>query len=516
MTRAALRLAGVVADLPAYQAPPDAWTTARNVVMRPYAERVQGYSSVYGALSTNLRSIMNARLSSGVNFWLYNGPTSMYATDGTTTTDLSPGGLTSVTALNRWSVGMFNGVPYANNAADAPMYWDGNTANNFAALPGWIAGSSCGALRSWSNFLIAMNMSEPGGEYPDRVRWSSAAPVGTVPGTWTAAATNEAGDFSCSSTPGALIDGAPLGGNFVLYKNRSAFLMQYIKGTLIFSVTPLPIARGVLALNCIANFKGRHFLLTEGDMVVTDGVSVESVAADVIRKWFFNQLDQTTYDACFVIENRRESEIIVCLPTAGGTKCDLAAVWNWQRNKWGIRELPSISCGALGIVSDTAPTEVWSAMSGTWDSYSRRWGEQPFSEAVESVVVGAPNDTTPSSSLAHKLDSGDTANGAAIAATLGKYSMDFGDPNLVKTVRRVYPFADSPVLGTTLTVRVGSQMTPTGAVQWSASQPFVIGTDQFVNTFAVGRYISVEFSSSSGARWSLPSFEVLYNERGRY
>ena len=164
-------------------------------------------------------------------------------------------------------------------------------------------------------------------------------------------------------------------------------------------------------------------------------------------------------------------------------------------------------------MSDTAPDESWDGDAGTWDSDSTLWNEQVYSEAQETLVLGAPNDAAPTSSLFLEMDNGTDANGVAIDATLGKYSMDLGDASRVKLVRRIYPFVTADT-GQTIYVRAGGQMTPSDAITWSAEASYVVGTSAYADLFTQGRYISVEFRSSGGAVWSASGFDIDFEPRG--
>jgi hypothetical protein len=511
-----LPVQGMAADLPAYMLGQNLWSGGANIAFRPFAERSGSYASVYGSPTVKMRSLMNAVVG-GVNYWLYNVVNKSWAVTGTTHSDITKGAgtLSSVTRANQWSVGVFNGFPIANNGTDTPMYWDGDVTHDFLEVPGWPAGSVAATVRTFGNFIFALNLSTAGGNFPDQVKWSSAAAAGAMPTTWAASATNDAGSLQLSDTAGGIIDGAPLGNGLAVYKAREAYMLEYRPDNFVFQQRILPIRRGVLARNCIAGYRGRHFLVTaDGDAILTDGTGYESVLENRMQRYIFNQLDQSTFDAVFVAQYRKRSEIWICFPSSGSSFCDIAAVWNYKDNTWGVRDLPLISCAAAGIVSDTAPAENWDADGGTWDSDTTVWNEQAAVVAEEKLLLGQPNDAGANSAML-EVDKGQTANGSAITARVSKYSMDLGDPTRVKLVRGVYPYVNADP-GVQLSVRVGSQMEPAGAITWSPSVTYTVGSGQRADCFAVGKYISVEFSSTANAAWQLPAFDLEYDPRGYF
>jgi hypothetical protein len=511
---------GVAADLPAHTVGRDHFTGGANLRCAPFPERAPGYAAVYATPQAEVRSLLNAVIG-GVNYWIYHGRATSFAAAGAVHTDITrTAALTTHSDSNRWTVGLFNGLPFANNALDEPMYWDGVLANNFVNLPGWIAGDRAYTLRAWGNFLIALNLTTSGGAFPSLVKWSSAAAAGSMPSSWTPAATNEAGSSpKCADTDGALIDGAQLGNGFAIYKERHAYLMTYLeRSSFIFDVTRLPIDRGVLTRNCIATFKGRHFIVTgDGDIGLTDGLTFESIADNRARALLFNSLDQANYQRTFVVPYPRRDEIWVCFPSSGADFCDRALIWNTAKNTWTpAQDLPDVACGALGIVSDTAPDESWDADSGTWDADSTIWDAAGYSSARASLLLGAPNDATPTSSLILEQDNGLTANGEAFAASVSKYGMDLGDPAAVKLVTRVYLEVDADT-GVQLLVRLGAQQEPRGTTTWSAEQTYTVGGGKgYVDIFARGRFISLEARSTASAAWKLTAFVLAHSMVGAH
>ena len=216
-----------------------------------------------------------------------------------------------------------------------------------------------------------------------QVLWSDAAAPGSIPTSWTAAATNEAGDAELSQTPGPIIDGLPLRSSFMLYKQNSAYIADYVGGNNIFNFRRAFITVGALTRNCIAPYQGKHFVVTDGDIVLTDGSVAESIADNRMRRFLFNQLDQTNFAATFVASLKKENEIWICFPSAGSTFCNLALIWDGAANAWGVRELPDIAHAASGIISDLTVSEVWDDDSMFWDDDTTAWNQQNFSNAED-------------------------------------------------------------------------------------------------------------------------------------
>jgi len=508
---------GLAADLPAWEVGNDFWTQGDNVVFRDaFAERVAGHADVHATLQDAIRSLMCMEVS-GTNSWLYNGDTKMYVVQGTTHTDLTPGGgITGTTDLNQWTVGVLNGIPFANNGVDTPMYWDLNLANNFAELTGWESGDIAYSMRAFKYFLLAIGLtSTSGSPQPDVVKWSKSASAGAIPSTWAASASNDAGAIPCSETNGKLIDGAILGGSFVLYKQHAAHILDWIGGNDVMEARPILQNVGILSRNCVAGYRGAHYLLSDGDFLRFDGADPRSVIDARMRRFLFNQLDQSNYEAAFVHPFPKRNEIWVCIPSSGNTYCDLALIYNVAKDSWGVRELPLVSCAALGFVTDDTPSSIWSAQTNPWSDYAGiKWGEIGAAGLSErSLVLGKPDDATATNSQMLEVDNGTDFDGTEISAKVAKHSMPLGNPYQVKTVTSVFPRVNAPA-GTELLVRIGTQMDVSEAISWSAQRTYTVGTDDRADIIATGRFISVEVSSLGGQVWQLSGVDLKLREGG--
>ncbi len=505
---------GIVADLPAFEVAPDFYTTGNNVHFRSgFAERTKGHAEVYTGILSELRNILNTQVGSD-NFWVYQGiNTSHVVVSATHTAITIAAGLTSVTAPNSWTTGLLGGVYFANNGTDTPMYWDGIPANKMLVLPNFPAATTVKAMRAFKYHLIGMHVSDGSGEFPTKVIWSHAAAPGAIPTTWAAAATNQAGDSQLSQTPGPIIDGFQLRSSFILYKQNSAYIMDFVEGNNIFNIRPSNIGHGVLSRNCIAPWNGKHVLVTDGDIRVTDGTNSETIIDNRMRKFLFDQLDQDNYESIFIVPLQKENEIWVCFPSSGNTFCDIALVWDGVANAWGVREIPLIAHANNGIISDTTPSNIINDNTEIIDTQLQKINQQNFSLAENSLVLAKSDDGTPTDSQFLEVDSGTTFDGTLITATIAKYSVTFDEPNRVKFVRRVVPHVVAAA-GTIINFRIGSQFDSSDSISWETTQTFTVGTDTDIKTLVNGKLISFEFSTNTNNTWQLVGFDVEADLKG--
>lgn len=495
---------GVAADLPPNEVADEFYTSASNVHFRGgFAGRVLGSRAAYGTLPVDVLHMLNARIGT-TNFWLFFGADEIHALETSNSDDVTGSSLTPVTQPWQWSSTLLNGIPCVTNGLDPPRYWAGDVGTPFATLPDWPAATSCKSLIAFQFHLVAMDIDGPSGHFEDQVLWSDAAEPGAVPAAWTADADNEAGDAVLGDSPGPIQCAVPLRGSLLLYKRSSVYSMDYIGGNDVFSFRQILSATGALTRHAVADLSdGRHFVVGDGDIYITDGVNRLSVAQDRMRDFVFNQLDQDYFENLFVVYHRAKNEVWVCFPEQGSQYCTLAVVYDVGHDSFGVRVLPDVTCAAIGIVNDTASSEAWQDATYLWADGARLWNQPNYSLAVESLLTGAGTTATQH----------DTQDAVELAASLSRYDLTFGEPERVKFVRRAHVRARTGF--GTLYVRVGSRMTPTDSIDWAAETPLVEPA-QIVNTFAQGRYISVEIRSEDDDEWQVSGVDLEAELRGYF
>ncbi len=467
---------GLISDLPAYELAPEAWSSVLN--MHPKNGGMQlarPLDQCYGSLLDTPYHVQNIQ-AQGQNFWLYWGADTVSAAETSNPhTDLTPGGgLTSVDPEDIVSA-QLNGLSIFTNGFDAPHWWTGSTTDNFAPLPDWPAATVARGIAAGAYHIFAFDIDGPSGEFPMKVMWSDAAPPGAVPGEWTPTAANEAGDVELSQTPGRVQCMVPLRGSYAFYKTSSMYIAEYVEDNRKFVFRPALTQCGALTRKSVVDIGGQHFVVTDGDIVLTDGVSVQSIATDRVRDYLFGQLDQAAYERLFVVYHQASSQVWICFPESGSTECNAALVWDIPRNAWGARSLVSVRHGATGIVNDTSSSMLWDSVTEEWDAISVLWNADNFSTATRSLVLAA--------SVLQLVGRAGTFS----SGYLERLSLSFGEPERFKFVRRVHIRGE----GGTIYVRVGAQLVAGGAVTWGPEMPLVLGTDSFVNCSAMGRFISL-------------------------
>ncbi len=497
---------GFISDTPPHEVGPDFWTLADNVIFRDgFPTRVLGsrnaYSTALGvAAPGQLMHAINAEVSD-TNYWLlFESDGTAWAIEGSNATQIDGALLQAVANPFEHSSALLNGLPIYSNGSDEPVYWAGA---NLITLPGWTATETCNFIAVFKFHVFALDIDGPGGTFPNLLKWSAAAQPGTVPNSWTPAASNQAGDVELSDSPGPLLCAYPLRDNLIIYKKSAMYQCSYVGGNQIFSFRKAKSSSGALTRRSVCDIGEQHFVVTDGDIVLTDGLNRRSVGESRVKDWLFNQLDQDNFRNLFCSYNRGRDEVLVGFPQAGNEFCNLALVYDVSTDSFGVRDLDNVVHAPVGFVNDEVESNTWADRSDVWADAADPWGSSTIAAARDSIVHVR----------ASTLRQQDVSDSEAVAASLGKSGMHLGEPERVKFVRRVHVRARENY--GTLLVRVGASMTPNGPVTWS-SEVSITDPEQIVNCFAQGRYIAIELRTTGSDVWKITGVDIEAEFRGYF
>jgi len=527
-----IRPLSVVQDIPASEVEPTSWTDLQNFYMRVgYAQRVAGISQFFADWTDEALNLVNvAEVTS--NFWVVMGQDTVQVIDQSgSVDDITPAVYAGPVGAGEANQTIINGFPVQNFRQDPPTFWDKNTSNICAPLPGWPAVTTCRAIRSFTNFLFAFNMTESGQEFPSKLRWSNAAEPGTVPDEWTASATNNSGDAQLADTRGGIVDGLALRGQMIIYKQHATYNANFVGGSFVFSFRKFLSTSGILARNCVAEALGNHVVMTDGDILIHDGQNVRSLVDKKLRRFVFLQMDPTNFGNSFVFNYRAAKEVWCCFPTQGNVFANVAVVWDYAHDLLSVRELPETwSHAQSGLVLATTAALDWDTQTDTWNASAGSWNRAQFTGAFErvlaAVAVSSPTGVgntigDGNSRLLFIDDTSTNRDDSPVVGQITRETLDLGTPEALKYIRRVWPRIDGST-GTVLKVRIGVQDEPTEGISWSPQQDFRVNVDDFLNFDQAGRYISVriEDDAAPGATpnpiWSVHGFDLEYTFSGDF
>lgn len=498
---------GLLSDLQQHETPPNAWTDGQNVrTDKGEMASAKGWES-NTVPTVEPKYILPAQENDGTPLWLYVGDAKAYAYDGTAHAEVTNIGGDYTSAVDSiWDGDVLNGIPVVNNGLNDPQYWGPvGAAQRLQDLPGWPAFYTCATIKAYKNFLVALDIDKDGTRYENMVKWSSAADVGGVPASWDETdATLLAGENELSETPGALIDGARLRDQFIVYKKRSTYLMSFIGGQFVFSFKLLYPTVGILTRRCVTEFKGKHFLVTTDDVVVHDGQTPpQSIANRRVRDRLFKSMDFDYAYKTHVVYYEAENEIWINYPSQGSTVCDQALVWNINDGSWSPREIPSLNHMATVTLNLKIESQQWGDYSQQWNVNSELWSERSFNPIVEKIVGCA-------SGQIYEMDKGNTGNGTDLVAYVERTGMPIGGNEDICMVKAIWP----KMKGGPVEFFVGQQMSANDAVTWEGPYTFIPGDQYKINCRVTGRLHSVRIQTESDVDWRLSSYDIEYVRTG--
>lgn len=499
---------GIIIDLPPEQTPPGFWTGGSNVQFYEGSSWRTGGVSEFTSTASPPIFTVGLPLVDTV-WWVYCTTTAVYVTDGILTHNITPAGLTASEAGD-WTACILNNVLVMNNTHNVPYYWTGDPGDDLLPLPGWPLAATCKAIRAYKYHLFALAITENSIYYPDLLWWSSGAEPNTVPQEWLPTPSNDAGDLQLADTPGNIIDGLALRDTFIVYKDSSSYIIQYVAGQLVFTSRKLSYSSGLQSRNCIAEANGLHYVFTGVDVVAHDGQNGKSVVDAKVKRALINSVDVARRQLCQVLIRHTNDQVWICLPEQGEQWLSRAYLINLLDGSIGIRELDGISYVARGIVPGQVADLTWDSDNNAWDTDPSQWAEAPYSMTEDSLLMC---DAVNSRLL--DVDRISTLAGSPITAFVERTGLPIGDPFSRKLVTRLVPRMTGEA-GTTLQVRVGGQGFYADPITWSDPVDFTIGTDKSVTVTVEARLIAVNFSGTTPQPWKLDSYSLEWVNLGLY
>lgn len=508
---------GVIRDIAPYQLPPEAFSYGLNVrVQDGRIERLSGKEQVFGTpgvaphFALFITNVAQA-------FLLYTSLTKAYVWDGNNHTNITrqtAGVDVDYTASNtrEWQGTLLGGIPILNNGVDDPQYWSAlNPATKLVALANWPANTKARVIRANGPFLMALNVTKGAAVHPHMVKWSHPADPGALPASWDHTdATKDAGEYELpDSHAGVILDGGTLREQFYIYKEGSVWRVTQIGGSAIFDFKIFLELTGMLAPRCFAYTAdgARHAFASQDDILVHNGNSAESILDRKFRSYLFNQIHPTNYRNSFMFTNPSKDEIWFCYPDATATNPNRAIIWNYREgvDRGAITETEiDFRNATVGNIEGVSGA-TWTTVVGTWLSYSGPWS----TSRRRRTLICATDATK-----FRILDQGSSNDGAVYTATLrreglglegrkrnGEWIVDFASQKLVT---RLWIKAE----GGPLSVKLGMQETPSGAISWSAPQTFNPANMLFLDFAMSGKAIAIEFETTTNAPWFLHGYKL--------
>jgi len=423
-------------------------------------------------------------------------------------------------------------VTYINRPDRVPVYRL-SSGTNFADLTNWTANWRASSLRSYGDFLIALNMVEGSTSYPTRVRFSNLVTANAIPDSWDETDTTKSAGFNdLVQIKTEIIDGATLGTNFIIYASDQVWLMEFVGGTFIFNFRKLFTDAGIINQNCVVEVEGKHYVFGAFDIYVHDGTSKQSICDERVKNFIYSSLNNQDSDRCFVQHNPTLNEIYFCYKSGdqyvhfpNADRCNRAAVYNYRNDTWSFMDLPNVSSGTVANVNSVATyatsTTTYALTGGTYyqqqDSYNRHTlmiGEDIAADGITSDKLYGV-DLSDAGQIAFQLDTEATK-----PVYLERTGLDLDEAGLGASqyvvCTRIYPQANTVNTNdTTMNFEFGASDIPRAVPTYQTAVTFDIATDHKIDSRSAGRYLSYRVSLSDNKDFEISGFDLEVTATGR-
>jgi len=126
----------------------------------------------------------------------------------------------------------------------------------------------------------------------------------------------------------------------LLWSLNSLIRMSFNGGSTIFSFDTVSTDITVLSQKAIIESDGVYVWPGTDRFYIFNGV-VRELPNELIRNWFFDNMNYQAHEKSFAFRNPRWGEIWFCFPYGNATECTHAAVWNYRYDTWYPTLLPN-------------------------------------------------------------------------------------------------------------------------------------------------------------------------------
>ena len=421
-------------------------------------------------------------------------------------------------------------VVYINRSDQVPAYM-ANNGSSFATLPNWDSNWRAESVRSYGDFLLALNLTESGVGYPSRIRYSNLALANSVPDSWDATDTTKSAGFNdLVQMQSGIVDGMTLGTNFIIYSKDQVWLMEFVGGTFIHNFRKLYSECGVINQNCILEVEGTHYVFDHDDIYVHDTHTRQSICDERVKAYIFGGMNTAKTDRCFAHHNPELDEVMFCYVSGddmaeytNGERCNRAAVFNYKKQTWSFMDLPNVSSATMGTVSSSVTyaqsTYAYQGTGGTYytqeagyDLHSLFVGEANSVDGITSAKLYGL-DLSDAGSLAFPLDT--EANKSPFLERQGIDLDEMDSLDGYKVIKKILPQVDTQNPNKQFVFTFGSSDLLGDTTVYQPSITFNGAAEYKIDTRVAGRYLSYKMTVTDDKDFSFIGFDIDVRTTGR-
>lgn len=249
-----------------------------------------------------------------------------------------------------WSLDNWGENLVACSSADGKLYeWTLNVANPAVAIAN--APTSCkGLVVTPERFLMALGA----GGNPRKLQWSDREDNTT----WTAAATNEAGDIELQ-TSGQIMQGINTRGQTLILTDQDAHTATFQGGLYVYAVERVGTSCGALSRRAAASTESGIFWMGQRGFFNYAGGAVQEIPCDV-SDYVFGDISTSQASKVYGVANAQFGEVWWFYPSADSTECNRYVMYDYKQNYWTFGVLSR----SAGIDRGVFNTPIFTDTSG--------------------------------------------------------------------------------------------------------------------------------------------------------
>ena len=406
----------------------------------------------------------------------------LYDTDGTEH---------DINASNRFTVGCqvtmadLGTVLVVNSDVDGPFYYD-PTTDVLVALPGWDSTWRCKVMASVRYNLVALNMTEDGDPFPQKLRWSNSSQDGAVPTLWTPALSNDAGDDILGETAGHIIGATVFRGSLWIGKTDSLYEMRYLGGQYVYTVTRRTGDIGISSHRGMVAGKNVLIVLSRDDIYRFDGSTAQSISDNRVHNQLLAQSDNGSFDYSEIIYSPNQDFALITAVGTGRTS-DTTLIYSFADNTWSIATFRNVyGFDMAAMTADTDAELICYRNQPDPDTGSAIYQVERFTGVYDEALEGD-----------YLFIDGDAV----------RESIPL-DANLM--VEKVLPI----LRGQKLNISIGVQDSQESAIRWTPAYEIDPAARKFIPVAKVGRYLSWRVTARARQPWYFDGLDVRVQPAG--
>lgn len=521
---------GIIRDINPYDLPPPALSSGNNVRFEDgKITRQPSFREIQALTPTDPRHIFTIRIpgvSDKIGVACDDGKIYTYLNE--TEDEVTPVSGTVASSTLPYSHTLHAGVSYLNRSDRVPLYYAA-LSTDYAALTNWDTNDRCKSMRSFKDYLIALNVSKSGVSYPTMVKWSDTTLYGAVPGSWDETdPTTNAGENTLAEANTAIVDGAPLRNAFIIYTTYQAFMMTESGNLDVFNFRKLFDNRGLINMNCVVEVQGLHYCFGFNDIYVHDGSSYRSIIEGRDKDFVFGNLSYQDTRVCFVKHDPNRNEVIFGYQSgdedcnfSNATEANKKAVYNYVSDTWSFGDFPNV----VGMTEANVDNfRTYAQVSTGYDVTGGTYYELETGESQHQFTAGPALDTVVTAARLYGYDPivegllpyplSTEANSDAFAARIGIDLDETGSElRAYKVIKSIYPQLHDYGLGGISFQFAGTEYGE-NPVNYSAAIPWTEGQYK-VDTREGGRYLAWKITCDANTDFRFSGFDADIVQTGR-